>query len=237
MDSTINVDESKTNESSTSDKKISHDDAENIIKIRIRQEREASEKREALLKAEKEELRAQLEQMKARNAEQQNSMASNPQTKAARSPTSDELDAEVEKRMEERMQQKEFEAKRSDMQGRVHKAMDEDAEFKKLAMGEGTTHKIPEAAVYEMGHLKNAPAVLKHLLKDPKDYSEFDSIMRAGTLPEFVKFVNNMSDKVDGIISKPKASDYKPAPYLVNSDDSGDDWDTAAYIKSKRRKR
>ena len=114
---------------------------------------------------------------------------------------------------------------------KIDDAADKDDEFKKLL--ENAPFPIPKEIVPSMQHLDNAAAVAKHLLKDGKDNA---AMMAAANESGYtlIRFLNELSNKLDAKASKPEVSKFKPAVNLADVGDADQDWDMAEYVKGVR---
>ncbi len=98
-------------------------------------------------------------------------------------------------------------------------AQKKDPEFKQLIDAQhtpGNPH-IPSTAWSAFEHLDNAPAVIKQLLKSKKDYA---LLTASSTKQEAVKFINELSDRLENNQPTPHPSHFEPDPDISDVGDS-----------------
>lgn len=121
---------------------------------------------------------------------------------------------------------------------KLQQAIQEDNEFKDLTK---TGNYLPPEVTTEMMHLDNAAAVIKHLLKDKNDYRLLEqTVMDAVNSKQkygFVKFVNELSAKLEKVDKKPGPSEYTPSTNLTDVGEGGEDFDTTEYVKNYHKMR
>ena len=127
-------------------------------------------------------------------------------------------------------------------QGFVEKlkaASEKDKEFEALLM-DGKGKVVPDIAAQATMHLGDAaPAVIKQLLKDGKSNGEMmalldDMQMGMAKRSDLVRFMNNLSDKIESSVSKPHAPNFEPPADLSDIGDTGQDYDVSDLVSSHR---
>lgn len=197
----------------------SNEEVEKIIQARLKQERSNHEKREAEYSARIADLEKKVNAGTATTDEKiQHQQAKNTEEQAQASGIPPEAIPFI---VEQQRKNVEFQQKMSD-------AIEKDQEFKKLSE---TGNAIPGFAISEMMHLDNAPAVIKHLLKDKKDHKLMEATIESGSKSDFIRFVNDLSSRLES--KKPHPSPYTPAPDVSDIGDSDQDFDIKGYIDSK----
>lgn len=207
------------------------DNTKEIIQMRLRQATKKHREREAILQARIAELESAGQPAAGANA---NSPAmpqgTEPNPQAAGNVPGNSIPAEMIPMIVERKRQAD------EFNKKIEDAMKQDEEFKKLATETG--FKVPPEVLMNMQHLDNAPAVIKHLMKNKKAnvlmLAELDEAAMANSIVPLIKFVNNVSDQLESVSSKPQRSSFSPAPDLSDAGDSGQDFDISAYVSSKR---
>ena len=118
-------------------------------------------------------------------------------------------------------------------------AREKDPELNALVMNPDSPNKVSPEEFMLLKHLDNAPAVLKHLLKDPPDLQTFKAAQRAWGNGEigngdggvaFMTFINNLSRQLDSTAKYPHPPSYTPS---VSLDDVGapDSFNLESYIQ------
>lgn len=194
--------------------------AQQMVNERLQRERNLFSKKEAELNARIKELENKKEAGTATPAEQvEHATGRAAQAQAIQQGISPEqIPQLVEKEMS-----------RANFKQKIDDAMLKDEEFKKLAQ---TGNGIPGEALEQMIHLDNAPSVIKHLLKDKKDY-RLMQLAAAEGIYKFTSFVNDLSTRLESTSTKPKPSPYSPIPDLTDIGESDQDWDVENYIKGR----
>jgi hypothetical protein len=129
----------------------------------------------------------------------------------------------------------EAQQKSANFQQKLAEAAEKDPEFEKL-IGNAqkglpqTGNPIAPYVLNEVEHLDNAPAVLKHLKKNNKDYAVANAIYNRA---DRIKFFNELSDKLASQQSTPRPPEFEPEPDLANNGSSGQDFDLKTYMKQK----
>lgn len=209
-------------DSSSEEKRYSQEDAEQIIKKRLRQERDRADKEAAELKAKIAELENKIKEGTATTSEKiEHQEIKNTAKEAVNAGISP---AELPHILKAHQEQVSFNQKISD-------ALEKDPEFKKLST-EGNF--IDPAIITAMHHLDNAPAVLKLLLKDKKEHHLMNLNAQEG-LVAFTRYINDLSTRLEEKSAKPRPPSFKAAPNLQNTGDSDQDWSEAEYIKNNPR--
>lgn len=134
------------------------------------------------------------------------------------------------------MQQAQIESaiKYRDFQAKLAEAAEKDPEFAKLIGDETrpqTGNPIHPSRLGMFAHLPNAAAVIKHLKKNNKDYAVLDS---SATNHEAIKFLNEISDKLENNPNTPRPSEFEPEPDL--SDVGTADQSYSAVDRWRKRK-
>jgi predicted DNA binding CopG/RHH family protein len=194
--------------------------AQTMVTERLQRERNIFAKKEAQLNARISELEAKTKAGTATPAEQvEHATGQAAQAQAYQQGIpADQIPILVEREMT-----------RASFKQKLDDALSKDEEFRKLAE---TGNPIPPEAMEAMTHLDNAPAVIKHLLKDKKDYQVAKLSASAGVL-EYTKFINELSTRLESTASKPRPSPYSHVPNLSDVGESDQDWDMENYIKGK----
>lgn len=115
----------------------------------------------------------------------------------------------------------------------LNEAIEKDEEFKNLAE---KGNPISGEEIYFIGQsVDNTPAVIKHLLKDKRDYDLFQiaksNAQYDGGL-SLKKLIYEFSDKLNADIKKPSPSGYTPAPDLSDTGAADQDFNDADYVKN-----
>jgi hypothetical protein len=119
------------------------------------------------------------------------------------------------------------------LQTNVADAAEKDPELKSLLNDPNSLKKVSEEELMLLKHLDNAPAVFKHLLKDPRDLQTFKAAERAWGNGDggvaFMTFINNLSRQLDSTAKYPHPPRYTPS---VSLDDVGapDSFNLENYI-------
>ena len=211
-------DEEGGNENTEDDKKLDDEKTKEIVRRRLKQANETHAKREAELKAQLEEARAKL------------SAANDSVSSSAQNPQAQPAPNQHQYTHEQMLAYAEQKKKADEFNSKLQEAVEEDSEFKKLV---DTGNPVPAHVLFLMQHLDNSPALAKHLLKDKKDHRLMEAADKAGEY-QLVKFLNDLSDKIEKTSTKPGASKFKSAPDLTDVGEAGEDFDLHDYIKNKR---
>ena len=195
------------------------DDVEKILKGRMKQKDRQIED----LQRKFQELEQKVSQGTATQSEQLQLQASKNQ---ANQTAQQVLDPDlIMQAADQRRREVEFNNKLDD-------AMEKDPEFKKLA-SERNELGVPPQFMGQMLDIDNAPAVLKHLLKNKKDNKLMFAAAEEGR-KSFLEFIYGVSEKLESSASKPAPNPYTPAPTLSDSGDSSQEFDLEEYVKNKR---
>lgn len=122
------------------------------------------------------------------------------------------------------------------LQASVADASEKDPELKALLADPTSLQKVSAEELMLLKHLDNAPAVFKHLLKDPRDLQTLKATERAWGNGDggvsFFQFINNLSRQLDSTAKYPHPPSYSPS---VSLDDVGtsDSFETGNYINEK----
>jgi hypothetical protein len=201
--------------------KSGNEKTEEIVKLRLRQANMKHEKEMQREKEEKEQLKAELEAIK-KSKENNGNGASEGAHKNMQMPSEEMIDELATRRQ-----------KAMDLGNKINEAKEKDPEFAKLSEKSAHGGAIPPYAQASMTHLPNAVAVMKHLLKDPRDYKVVELFMKEGDEKGFVQFVNGLSEKLEKTSSKPAPSNYAVIPDMSDAGESAQDFDEASYIRDK----
>lgn len=233
----INNQPEEMDESPKQQEVLTKEEAENAIKARLKEAKQQSDKKLAAMNAEKEAAIKEATELKNRimeleKKEKAGTITQNEQgeyqniKKTANQSMDQGVPRELIPGLIARENQK------TQFVQNVGDALDKDQEFKKLW---STGNPIHASVLEAMHHLDNAPAVLKHLLKDKKDHRLMELSAEEG-LTSFTKFINDLSTKLEANNqSKPHPSSYSPAPPLTNIGESDQDFDIEDYIKNNPR--
>jgi hypothetical protein len=117
-----------------------------------------------------------------------------------------------------------------ELETKIKDAHDKDPEFAKL-IKDG--NKLSPEHVVETAFLKNSPAVIKHLMKDPEDYQIYLNAFARGQIDGGVSaqmVLKNISDKLSSSNERPKPSQYQPPQELGDNSDEDQDFNEDDYI-------
>lgn len=223
------------------------------IQARLARQASNHEKDKAILLAEKRQKEAEIEILKQQLQARQNGSAQ-PQAQTAAGPgAATQMPPQVPQAPQIDPQrviaEHEFNKKLSE-------AAEKDPEFKKLA---GDTN-TPQAGLPihpdlkpEFMHLNNAPAVMKHLMKNEKDHAVLQSMMpplyntqlmtpeqkqqysmmHMTAHTQRLKFFNELSNKLEDNQQQPQPSEYEPDPDFSSQGSGSQDFDLDNYVKTR----
>lgn len=211
-------------------------DIENIIRERLKQANQAHEKRMAEKQAELDELRksnhAAMGAMPHQPAQapgmpMQGGMP--PQQPAMQSNGQPQLTAEEWYSIQQEVE------KEKKLKQAIQEAAQKDKEFAAL-LNDGKGNVVPQSLAAEMSHLPNPAAVLKQLLKDGKSNAELWALLNDSQTRrvDVVRFINQLSDKIDNSVSKPHAPNYTPPVDTSDIGDTGQEYDISDLVAEHR---
>lgn len=215
---------------------FSYGDVESNFRTRLKKEKERHQKETDVLKNRLDELEKKITSGKAsqsENLEYQtglNAADEASQQVASGQITHEQFDAIVRDRM---MEEKATE--------KIKDSMENDKEFKGLMEHNVALPQeqqlVSAEDVKELinKEIKNVPAVLKHLLKNPKDRQIFKLAsqhqQRDGGV-SLTQFIHDLSEKLETNSSRPRPNEFSLVPKVTGTG-AGDDFSESSYISEK----
>lgn len=206
---------------STANSKIfTEDETNELIKKRTERERENSR----LLHDENSRLKKRLEDLESK---MQKGTASDDDMVQLQTAKQASAQAQAENYTPDQVRHiVDYAMQQKELGGKLEEARDKDPEFAKL-LKDG--NKLFQEEVNEMAYLPNAPAVVKHLMKDQKSLLALRAAWREGR-SSVMMVLNNLSDRLADNQEKPVPSQFKPAEQLSDSSDEDQNFNEKDYI-------
>lgn len=216
------------NENTGEEKKNETPDINKIIIARVKQEQAAFAKKEA-------EKEAEFQRREAAYQKRIDELEGKHSSKSKKSEEGEKYDPQKHISIEQLpelinmdRQNVENTKKMENFQKKIGEAVEKDQEFKKL-VAESPQYLSPDQ-VMSTSHLPNAPDVLKHMLKDPRDYQLLQAAAQTSQA-EMIRVLNEVSMKLEQRRNMPRPSEYEHIPQM--GDGEGDDFDLDDYLKGK----
>lgn len=205
-----------------------------IIADRLRsvnQKRTDAEARAAAAEAERDAIKAQISQGQA-PANQQAQGNQSGQYEMTPEIIQNMIRQHTQEAAQKAAKDVEMQSKLISFHSKLNDAASQDAELNDLKTNGNEIGAAHINLLSNMDHIKNMPAVVKQLLKDKGDHAVF---MNSSTPSEAIKYINELSNKLNGIQS-PAPSEYMPTPELSSSSGSSN-FNAVDYINKTGRGR
>jgi len=199
----------------------------------VNQKRTEAESRAAAAEAERDALKEQM--LKSMNGQQQQiqqQWQQDPQQQMQGQPQLQMTPEMMQQMIQQSTKSAVNQGKVASFYYKINDAASQDPELKDLTKTGNELSDEHINLLSKMEHIKNMPAVVKHLLKDQGDHAVFAN---SSTPSEAIKYVNEMSKKLNGEQS-PSPSEFKATPQLSSSTGTSD-FNALSYINNSGRGR
>lgn len=206
------------------------------IKERLKNQQKESSRRDEESKAEVKKLQERIKELESKEKSGTASTAEQLELQEGKNAESEAQANSIPAELLPAIVQKKM--KSVEFQQKIDAALEKDEEFKKLVNKGNPYEVVPQQMQQFIEHLDNAPAVLKHLFKDPKENalmrSKYADAYRKDEDSIMIEYFNNLSTKIEQGSTRPRPSSFTPNPDISDVGDSAQDFDSRDYVKNSR---